>query len=143
FFNDEFGDVFGTIYAFTADGFTQRELRDYVEAVRNALLTVPDAGKADLIGAQDEKIYLEFDTHLLAGLGIDRGQIMQSLKDQNAVTPSGIIQAPSEKFVVHVSGAFGSSEDLSRVNFFANGKYIRLIDISTVRHAYADPPKPT
>jgi len=56
FFNDEFGDVYGTIYAFTADGFTDRELRDYVEGVRNALLTVPDAGKVQLVGAQDEKI---------------------------------------------------------------------------------------
>jgi len=107
FFDDEFGDVFGTIYGFTANGFTERELRDYVEGVRSALLTVPDAGKAELIGAQDEKIYLEFDTHLLTGLGIDRGQIIQTLKDQNAVTPSGIIQTPSEKFAVRVSGAFG------------------------------------
>jgi multidrug efflux pump subunit AcrB len=142
FFDDEFGDVFGTIYGFTANGFTERELRDYVEGVRSALLTVPDAGKAELIGAQDEKIYLEFDTHLLTGLGIDRGQIIQTLKDQNAVTPSGIIQTPSEKFAVRVSGAFGSGDDLSRINFFANGKYIRLTDIAAVRHAYADPPQP-
>jgi multidrug efflux pump subunit AcrB len=141
-FDDEFGDVFGIIYGVTADGFTERELRDYVEGVRNALLTVPDAGKAQLIGAQDEKIYLEFDTHLLAGLGIDRSQIIQSLKDQNAVTPSGVMVTPSEKFTVRVSGAFGSGADLSRVNFFANGKYIRLTDIATVRHAYADPPQP-
>jgi multidrug efflux pump subunit AcrB len=142
FFDDQFGDVYGIIYSFTADGFTERELRDYVEGVRNALLTVPDAGKAELLGAQDEKIYLEFDTHLLSGLGIDRNQIIQSLKDQNAVTPSGIIQTPSEKFAIRVSGAFGSEEDLSRINFFANGKYIRLTDIATVRHAYADPPQP-
>jgi multidrug efflux pump subunit AcrB len=141
-FNDEFGDVYGIIYSFTADGFTERELRDYVEGVRNALLTVPDAGKAELLGAQDEKIYLEFDTHRLAGLGIDRNQILQSLKDQNAVTPSGIIQTQSEKFAIRVSGAFGSEEDLSRINFFANGKYMRLTDISTVRHTYADPPQP-
>jgi multidrug efflux pump subunit AcrB len=142
FFNDEFGDVYGIIYGFTADGFTQRELRDYVEGVRNALLTVPDAGKAELLGAQDEKIYLEFDTSVLSGLGIDRGQIIQSLKDQNAVTPSGIIQTLSEKFAIRVSGAFGSGEDLSRVNFFANGKYFRLTDIAKVRHVYSDPPQP-
>jgi len=142
FFNDEFGDVYGTIYAFTADGFTDRELRDYVEGVRNALLTVPDAGKVQLVGAQDEKIYLEFDTHRLAGLGLNRNQILESLKDQNAVTPSGVIQTGSEKFAVRVSGAFGSEEDLTRINFYANGRYIRLADIATVRHAYADPPQP-
>ena len=142
FFDDEFGDVYGIIYGFTADGFTERELRDYVEGVRSALLTVPDAGKAELLGAQDEKIYLEFDTHRLAGLGIDRSQIVKTLKDQNTVTPSGIIETPSEKFMIRVSGAFVSGDDLSHVNFFANGKYIPLTDIATVRHAYADPPQP-
>jgi len=142
FFNDEFGDVYGIIYSFTADGFTDRELRDYVEGVRNQLLTVPDAGKVQLIGAQDEKIYVEFDTHRLAGLGLDRNQIIQSLREQNAVTPSGVVQTGTEKFAVRVSGAFGSEEDLARINFFAGGKYIRLADIATVRHAYADPPQP-
>jgi multidrug efflux pump subunit AcrB len=142
YFDDQFGDVYGIIYAFTADGFTERELRDHVEDIRSALLTVPDAGKAELIGAQDEKIYLEFDTHLLAGLGIDRDQIIESLKDQNAVTPSGVIQTASEKFAIRITGALASSEDLSRINFFVNGKYIRLVDIATVRHAYVDPPQP-
>jgi len=142
FFNDEFGDVYGIIYAFTADGFSDRELRDYVEGVRSQLLTVPDAGKVQLVGAQDEKIYLEFDIHRMAGLGLNRNQVIQSLKDQNAVTPSGVIQTGSEKFAVRVSGAFGSEEDLSRINFYADGRFIRLSDIATVRHAYADPPQP-
>jgi multidrug efflux pump len=71
FFNDDFGDTFGTIYAFTSDGFTLRELRDYVERIRSELLALPDAAKIVLIGTQDEKIYLEFDTRQLAGLGID------------------------------------------------------------------------
>ncbi len=119
FFNDEFGDVYGTIYAFTADGFTDRELRDYVEGVRNTLLTIPDAGKVQLVGAQDEKIYIEFDIHRMAGLGLNRNQIVESLKDQNAVTPSGVIQTGSEKFAVRVSGAFGSEDDLARINFFS------------------------
>jgi multidrug efflux pump len=142
FFNDQFGDVYGIIYGFTADGFTQRELRDYVEGVRNALLTVPDAGKALLIGAQDEKVYLDFDTQLLAGLGIDRNQIVQSLMDQNAVTPSGIIHTASEKFTVRVSGPFVSGKDISRINFFAGGRYFRLADVATIRQSFADPPQP-
>jgi len=142
FFNDDFGDTYGIIYAFTADGFNERELRDYVEDVRHALLTLPDAGKAELIGAQDERIYLEFDTRLLAGLGISRSQIIEALQTQNAVTPTGVITTPSEKFAIRVSGAFGSDADLSRINFFANGKYFRLADIAIVKHGYADPPQP-
>ncbi len=86
-FNDEFGDVFGIIYAFTSDGFTHRELRDYVERIRTEMLTVPNAAKALLIGAQDQKFYLEFDNRRLAGLGVTRDQIIQSLREQNQVTP--------------------------------------------------------
>src|SRR6266700_3321908 len=71
FFNDEFGDTYGIIYAFTADGFTQRELRDYVEAARSRLLRVQDVSKIDIIGAQDERIYVEFSVRQLAGLGVD------------------------------------------------------------------------
>ena len=59
-FNDDFGDTFGTIYGFTADGFTHRELRDYVETVRSKLLSIPDVSKIEILGAQDEKIFVEF-----------------------------------------------------------------------------------
>jgi multidrug efflux pump subunit AcrB len=142
FFDDQFGDVYGTIYAFTADGFTDRELRDYVEGVRNTLLALPDAGKAELIGAQGERFYLEFDTHLLAGLGIDPTQVAQALKEQNAVTPSGVIQTPSEKFAVRVSGSFRTEDDLARVNLYVGSRYFRLADIATIRHGYADPAEP-
>ena len=141
-FNDEFGDVFGTIYAFTADGFTARELRDYVERARDELLTVPNAGKAQLIGAQDEKFYLEFDTRQLAGLGISREQVIQSLREQNAVMPSGVIQTDREKIAIRVSGSFTSIDDVKRINLFTNGKFFRLADIATVRQGYADPPQP-
>jgi multidrug efflux pump len=71
-FNDEFGDTFGIIYGFTADGFTHRELRDYVENIRNRLILVPDVSKIEILGAQDEQIIIQFSTEKLAGLGIDR-----------------------------------------------------------------------
>ena len=71
-FNDRFGDVFGIIYGFTADGFTHRELRDHVEAIRSELLNVPDVSKIEIIGAQDEVIFVEFSMQQLASLGIDR-----------------------------------------------------------------------
>jgi multidrug efflux pump subunit AcrB len=79
FFNDDFGDTFGIIYGFTADGFTQRELRDYVEAARSRLLLVPDVSKIELLGAQDERVFLEFSTERLAGLGLNYGAILQAL----------------------------------------------------------------
>ena len=142
YFNDEFGDVFGIIYAFTADGFSQRELRDYVEKIRTQILSIKNATKAQLIGAQDQKYYLEFDTRQLAGLGVSRDQVISSLQEQNAVTPSGIVQTGVQKFAIRVSGAFGSVDDLKRINLYANGKFFRLADVATIRKGYADPPQP-
>ena len=141
-FNDEFGDVFGIIYAFTADGFTHRELRDYVERIRTQILTIKNAAKAQLIGAQDQKFYLEFDTHQLAGLGVSRDDVISSLQEQNAVTPSGVVQTGLEKYAIRVSGAFSSVDDLKRINLYANGKFFRLADVASISKGYSDPPQP-
>jgi multidrug efflux pump subunit AcrB len=142
FFNDEFGDTYGIIYAFTADGFSHRDLRDHVETVRSRLLQVPDVSKIDIFGAQDEKIYIEFSVRQLAGLGVNRQSLIQALQSQNAVTPAGVVQTADEKILVRVSGGFQSQEDLLRVNFVANGRLFRLADIATVKRGYADPPQP-
>jgi multidrug efflux pump subunit AcrB len=142
FFNDEFGDTYGIIYTFTADGFSHRELRDYVEAVRSQLLQVPDVAKIDVFGVQDETIFVEFSARQLAGLNLDRLALIQALQAQNAVTPAGVIQTADEKLLVQVSGRFENEEDLRRVNLVANGQIFRLSDIATVKRGYADPPSP-
>ncbi|MBN8955215.1 MAG: efflux RND transporter permease subunit [Rhizobiales bacterium] len=142
FFNDEFGDTFGIIYGFTADGFSQRELRDHVEAIRTRLLSVPDVSKIELIGTQDEKIFVEFSIRKLAGLRLDRQALIAALQAQNAIAPAGVIQSSEEKVRVEISGAFLSEEDLRRVNFVANGQIFRLADVATVKRGYADPPQP-
>ncbi|HTT02672.1 MAG TPA: efflux RND transporter permease subunit [Steroidobacteraceae bacterium] len=141
-FDDEFGDTYGIIYGFTADGFSARQLRDYVESVRSQLLHVRDVSKIELIGAQDEKIYVEFSVRQLAGLQLDRQALIAALQAQNAVTPAGVVQAPNEKILVQVSGEFRSAEDIRRVNFVVGGRTFRLSDIATVRRTYSDPPQP-
>ena len=141
-FNDDFGDTFGLIYGFTADGFTHRELRDTVEDIRSRLLQVPDVSKIELIGAQDEQIFVEFSVAELAGLGIDRAALIAALRAQNAVSPAGELQTGDETISLRVSGAFRSEADLLDVNFLSNGRLIRLRDIATVRRAYSDPPQP-
>ena len=142
FFNDEFGDTYGIIYGFTADGFTHRELRDYVEDIRSRLLQVPDVLKIEVLGAQDEKIFVEFSTKQLAGLGIDRAALVSALQAQNMVIPSGTIQTGDEKLFLRVSGAFDSEASILAVNFVANGRLIRLRDIAQVHRTFADPPQP-
>ena len=141
-FDDEFGDTYGIVYGFTADGFTHRELRDYVEEVRKQLLQLPDISKIDLLGAQDERVYVEFSTEQLAGLGIDRSALIAALQAQNAVTPAGVVETGDEKILVRVSGAFRSEEDILAVNFAANGRMIRLGDIAHVTRGPADPAQP-
>src|SRR5271166_129424 len=142
-FNDEFGDTYGIVYGFTADGFTDRELRDCVVDVRKQLLQLPDISKIDILGAQDERVYVEFSEKQLAGLGIDRSALVSALQAQNAVTPAGVVQTGNEKILVRVSGAFRSKEDVLAVNFVAqNGRIIRLGDIAHVTRGPADPAQP-
>ena len=141
FFNDDFGNTFGIIYGFTADGFSQRELRDYVEQVRSKLLQVPDVSKVDLIGAQDEQIFLEFRTDRLASLGLNQTAILAGLAAQNVVRPAGVVRTDREQFALRVSGAFASEQDLLDVNFVADGRLLRLRDIATVSRGYVDPPQ--
>ncbi len=139
-FNDRFGDVFGNIYAFTSDGLTSRQLRDHVEDARRQILTVPNVGKVDLVGAQDEVIYLEFSTRQLAALGISRQQVVSTLQAQNAIAPSGVVQAGGERVSVRVGGQFSSEDSLRDVNLRVNNRFFRLSDIATITRGYEDPP---
>jgi len=141
-FNDEFGDTFGIIYGFTADGFTHRELRDYVEDVRSKLLSVRDVSKIEVLGAQDEKIFVEFSMKELASLGIDRSALIAALQAQNVVQPAGTIQTGNENLSLRVSGAFQTEQDVRDVNFAINGRMLRLSDIAQVRRGFSDPPQP-
>ncbi|MBP5946240.1 MULTISPECIES: efflux RND transporter permease subunit [unclassified Pseudomonas] len=141
-FNDEFGDVYGSVYAFTADGLTMRQLRDYVEQARAEIRSVPGLGKVEMIGQQDEVIYLNFSTRKLAALGIDQRQVVQSLQSQNAVTPAGVIEAGPERISVRTSGQFASEKDLAEVNLKLNDRFYRLADVADIRRGYVDPASP-
>lgn len=139
FFNDRFGDVFGNIYAFTGDGLTQRQLRDLVEGARSKILTIPNVGKVDVIGAQDEVVYLEFSTRKIAALGIDRQSVITTLQTQNAVTSSGFIDAGPERIALRVGGQFTSEESLKAINLRVNDRFFPLTDVATITRGYADP----
>jgi len=142
FFNDDFGDTFGIIYGFTADGFSQRELRDFVEAARSRLLRVPDVSKVEILGAQDERIFIEFSTERLAGLGLNYGALVAALQAQNLVRPAGLIETGQERLLVRVSGAFETEADILAVNFVIGDRIFRLGDLAEVRRGTADPPQP-
>ena len=140
FYNDRFGDVYGNIFAFTSDGLSQRQLRDRVEDARAEVMHVPNVGKVDIIGAQDEAIYLEFSTRKVAALGIDQQAVLSTLKAQNAVTASGFSQVGPERIALRVSGQFTSEDSLRSINLRVNDRFFPLTDVATIRRGYADPP---
>ncbi len=140
-FNDRFGDVFGNIYAFTAQGLSKRQLRDLVEGVRAKVLQVPDSAEARIIGAQDEKIFLEFSTEKIAALGVDQQSILRTLQAQNAIASSGVVQAGPERIVVRIGGQFSSEDSLRDVNLRVGERFFRLADVAEITRGYEDPPR--
>ncbi|OWJ74385.1 efflux RND transporter permease subunit [Haematobacter genomosp. 1] len=143
FFNDEFGDTYGIIYAFTADpGFSERELRDVVDAARDRVLRLPGIGKAELIGTQDEKIWIEFSTRRLASLGIDPEAVIAQIQNQNAVVPAGEIVTSADSTRLEVTGAFGSEAEIDNLTIATQSGVVRLDDIATVRRGPVDPAQP-
>jgi len=141
FFNDEFGEVYGVMFAFSTDGFSYRELKDYVEQARQDLLRVPNVAKVDLFGVQDEKVYIEISHRRLAQLGLDINQLALQLNAQNAVEGAGVVVLPTDNVQVRVTGEFRAVEDLRQLPIRANGLTYKLGDVATVTRGYIDPPR--
>ncbi|KMK65616.1 efflux RND transporter permease subunit [Puniceibacterium sp. IMCC21224] len=139
-FNDTFGDVFGNIFAFTSDGFSPREVRDYVERVRRSVQALDDSGKVEIFGVRDETIYLEFSSDRLAALGLNQQAVLGTLQAQNAIIPSGVIDAGPEQVLVRVGGQFEDTQSLEDINLRVGERFFRLTDVAEIRRAYADPP---
>ncbi|MNZ22948.1 Cobalt-zinc-cadmium resistance protein CzcA [compost metagenome] len=138
-FNDEFGDVYGLIYAVKGDGVSLADLADQAEIIKRNLLKVPMVNKIDLLGKQAEKIYIEFSHERLAALGIQPAQIMAALKSQNAILPAGSLDTASDRIYVRVSGQFRNLDDIRNLPIAAGGRVIKLGDFTTVHQGYEDP----
>ena len=141
FFNDDFGDVFGVIYALQADGFSYAELRTFADDVRQQLLRVPDVAKVELFGVQDEKLYIEISQRRLAELGLDMNAVLAQLGQQNVVESAGAVQTPLDVVQVRVAGQFKATDDLRAMPIRgSSGAQLRLGDIASIERAYVDPP---
>jgi multidrug efflux pump len=142
FFNDEFGDVFGVIYALKSDGFSPAEVKVYADSVRQELLRVKDVNKVELYGVQDERVYVEISQKRLAALGLDIGQVLGQLNQQNAVDPAGSFNTPQDVVQVRLTGQFSAVEELRALPVRgASGAQLRLGDIAEVKRGYLDPPQ--
>ena len=141
FFNDEFGDVYGVIYALEADGFSPAEVKAVADDVRQQLLRVKDVAKVEQFGVQDEKVYIEVSQKRLAQLGLDFNSVLQQLGTQNAVESAGTIQSPQDVVQVRVAGQFSDVEQLRAMPIRgSSGNQLRLSDIADVHRGYVDPP---
>ena len=141
FFNDDFGDVYGVIYALESDGFSYAEVKTLADGVRQQLLRVPDVSKVELFGAQEEKVFIEISQKRLAQLGIDFSQVLAQIGQQNAIEAAGAVQTPLDEVQVRVQGQFQAVEELGAMPIRgASGSQFRLGDIADIKRSYIDPP---
>lgn len=140
FFNDEFGDTYGSIFALSGGGFTYGEMRDYADFVRQQLLRVPLVAKVEQFGVQNEKVYIEFSSKKFAQFGVPFEQIVNQIATQNAVEASGVLVTPTDNLSVRVTGALGTLDQIEALQLRASGTTFRLGDFATVKRGYQDPP---
>ncbi len=140
FFNDDFGDVYGVIYALQAKGYSYAEVKQFADDVRQQLLRVPDVAKVELFGVQDEKLYIEVSQKRLSQLGLDMNAVLAQLGQQNAVESAGVVQTPQDQVQVRVAGQFQAIEDLRAMPIRGStGNMLRLGDIAEIRRGYVEP----
>ncbi|MDR2334743.1 MAG: efflux RND transporter permease subunit [Burkholderiaceae bacterium] len=140
FFNDDFGDVYGVIYALSGDGYSYAELKDFADDVRQKLLRVKDVAKVEQFGVQDERIWVEVSQKRLAQMGLDFNSVLQQLGAQNAVESAGAVNTQQDMVQVRVGGQFSSVEQLNAMPIRGgNGHQLRLGDIAEVHRGYVDP----
>src|SRR5215468_6031606 len=141
YFNDEFGDTYTNIYAITGDGFGYRDLKEFGDLVRAELLRVPGVAKVDFIGEQEEKIFVELSNARLATLGVEPGQIVQTLSAQNAMAAAGSFETATDRIYLRPTGALDSEDAVRDIAIRANGRLFRLGDVAEVTRGYVDPPQ--
>jgi len=139
-FNDDFGDVYGVIYALQAPGFSYAEVKTFADEVRQQLLRVPDVAKIELFGVQDEKVFIDISQKRLAELGLDLNAVLAQLNQQNAVVSAGSVQTPLDVVHVRVAGQFKAVQDLRAMPIRAGTRQLRLGDIAEIKRDFVDPP---
>ncbi len=138
---DDFGDVFGTFFAVTGEGFSYRELKYYVDFLKRELLLVPSVAKVDIWGAQQEAVFVEISNAKIAQLGISLDNIYGTLKQQNLVVSAGKVQVGSEEIRIHPTGGIDSVEEIGELMIGSMDKLIYLKDVATVSRGYTTPPQ--
>ncbi|MES2918997.1 MAG: efflux RND transporter permease subunit [Pseudomonadota bacterium] len=139
FYNDEYTDVYATLYALRGDGLTQAELQEFAESIKRRLQAVPNTNKVNILGKQAEKIYVEVSSRRLAALGLPPQAVFEAIAQQNQVRPSGFVETEGDRVTVRPGGRLRSAAEVANVSIAAGGKLLRLGDIAKVHTGYEDP----
>lgn len=142
FFNDEFGTTFGNLYALTGEGFDYAVLKDYADRIQIQLQRIKDVGKVELLGLQDEKIWIELSNVKLATLGLPMQSVQQALEAQNAVVAASFFETPSERVQLRVTGRFETVDEIRDFPIRVGDRTFRISDLADVRRGFNDPPAP-
>jgi multidrug efflux pump len=142
FFNDEFGTTFGNLYALTGEGFDYSVLKDYADRIQIQLQRIKDVGKVELLGLQDEKIWIELSNVKLATLGLPMQSVQQALEAQNAVVAASFFETPSERVQLRVTGRFETVDEIRDFPIRVGDRTFRISDLADVRRGFNDPPAP-
>ncbi|WP_341303559.1 efflux RND transporter permease subunit [Pseudomonas sp. TMP25] len=142
FYNDEFGTTFGNIYALTGAGFDYAVLKDYADRIQLQLQRVKDVGKVDLVGLQDEKVWIELSNTKLATLGLPLAAVQQALEEQNAVAAAGFFETSSDRVQLRVTGRFETVDEIRNFPIRVADRTFRISDVAEVKRGFNDPPAP-
>ena len=142
FFNDEFGTTFGNIYALTGEGFDYAVLKDYADRVQLQLQRVKDVGKVEILGLQDEKIWIELSNTRLASMGLALQLVQKALEEQNSVSATGFFETATDRVQLRVSGQFETVEQIREFPIRIGERTFRLGDIAEIRRGFNDPAAP-
>ncbi|WP_397380332.1 efflux RND transporter permease subunit [Pseudomonas sp.] len=142
FYNDEFGTTFGNIYALTGEGFDYAVLKDYADRIQLQLQRVKDVGKVELLGLQDEKVWIELSNTKLATLGLPLAAVQKALEEQNAVAAAGFFETASDRVQLRVTGRFETVEEIRNFPIRVAERTFRIGDVAEVKRGFNDPPAP-
>ncbi|WP_044099695.1 efflux RND transporter permease subunit [Acinetobacter pittii] len=142
FFNDEFGDTFGNIYVLTGKDFDYALLKEYADRLQLQLQRVKDVSKVELIGLQDQKIWVEISNTKAVQLGIPVTAIQEALQKQNSMASAGFFETGTDRIQIRVSGHLQDIDEIKKTPLLVGDKTIQLGDVADVYRGFSQPAQP-
>ncbi|EOQ60798.1 hypothetical protein F935_03135 [Acinetobacter calcoaceticus ANC 3811] len=142
FFNDEFGETFGNIYVLTGKDFDYALLKEYADRLQLQFQRVKDISKVELVGLQDQKIWIEISNTKVVKLGIPVTVIQDALQKQNGIASAGFFETGTDRIQIRVSGHLQNIDEIKKMPLLVGNKTIQLGDVADVYRGFSQPAQP-